>query len=127
MGLLELLQTPEQREVLDRVLALTTLLEGHADYVMDAVGPTVVPSVATIRSRFSERRQGGGLLDRLIRAVLGVDAKIKQYEVGAEFTTAVINQIGMSGFNAVWTSPETLPTRAELADAASWVRRVHDA
>jgi coenzyme F420 biosynthesis associated uncharacterized protein len=127
MGLLELLQSPEQREVLNRVLALTTLLEGHADYVMDAVGPEVVPSVGTIRSRFSERRKGGGLLDRLIRAVLGVEAKIKQYEVGAEFTTSVIERIGMSGFNSVWTSPDTLPTRAELADPASWVRRVHSA
>ena len=41
--LVELLQGPEQRAVLDRLLALTTLLEGHADHVMDAVGPEVVP------------------------------------------------------------------------------------
>jgi coenzyme F420 biosynthesis associated uncharacterized protein len=124
LGLLEVLQSPEQRAVLDRLLALTTLLEGHADHVMDAVGPSVVPSVQTIRARFSERRRGGGLLDRLLRALLGVEAKVRQYAVGAAFTEAVIDEVGMDGFNKVWGSPGTLPTRAELADPNVWVRRI---
>ena len=124
MGLIELLQGPEQRAVLDRLLALTTLLEGHADHVMDAVGPSVVPSVATIRSRFTARRRGGGLLDRLLRALLGVEAKVRQYAVGAAFTKAVVGEVGMDGFNAVWTSPDTLPTRGELDDPGQWLRRV---
>ena len=78
----ELLQGPEQRAVLERLLALTTLLEGHADHVMDAVGPEVVPSVETIRARFTMRRRGGGLVDRMLRALLGVEAKVRQYAVG---------------------------------------------
>jgi coenzyme F420 biosynthesis associated uncharacterized protein len=124
MGLIELLQGPEQRAILDRLLALTTLLEGHADHVMDAVGPSVVPSVATIRSRFTARRRGGGLLDRLLRALLGVEAKVRQYAVGAAFTKAVVREVGMAGFNRVWTSPDTLPTRAELGEPGQWLRRV---
>ncbi|WP_186814188.1 zinc-dependent metalloprotease [Pseudonocardia asaccharolytica] len=122
--MVELLQGPEQRAVLDRLLALTTLLEGHADHVMDAVGPEVVPSVATIRERFTIRRRGGGLLDRILRALLGVEAKVKQYALGSAFTSYVVLAIGMDGFNRVWESPETLPTRAELADPAAWLRRV---
>lgn len=125
IGLMELLQSPQQREVFDRLIALSTLLEGHADHVMDAVGPSVVPSVATIRARFTARRRGGGMLDRVLRTVLGVDAKVKQYAVGAAFTRHVVDAVGMDGFNAVWTSPDTLPLRAELADPAGWVRRVH--
>lgn len=124
LGLLELLQSPEQRAVLDRLLALTTLLEGHADHVMDAVGPEVVPSVAVIRARFTERRRGGGLLDRLLRALLGVEAKVRQYAVGAAFTRQAVDTVGMAGFNTVWTSPETLPTRAELSEPALWLTRV---
>ncbi|MBO0874427.1 MAG: zinc-dependent metalloprotease, partial [Pseudonocardia sp.] len=124
MGLIELLQGPEQRAMLDRLLALTTLLEGHADHVMDAVGPSVVPTVATIRGRFTARRRGGGLLDRLLRALLGVEAKVRQYAVGSAFTKQVVEAVGMTGFNAVWTSPETLPTRAELAEPDAWLRRV---
>ncbi len=127
LALVELLQGPEQRAVLDRLLALTTLLEGHADHVMDAVGPEVVPTVATIRARFTARRRGGGLVDRVLRAVLGVEAKVRQYAVGSAFTSHVVLATGMDGFNKVWESPKTLPTRAELADPGAWIRRVHAA
>jgi coenzyme F420 biosynthesis associated uncharacterized protein len=125
IGLLALLQTPEQRAVMDRLLALATLLEGHADHVMDAVGPAVVPSVETIRHKFTARRQGGGLGDRILRAVLGLDAKLRQYAEGAAFTRHVVDAVGMGGFNAVWTSPETLPSRPEITDPEAWLRRVH--
>jgi len=121
----QLLRSPEQRAVFDRLLALSTLLEGHADYVMDAVGPSVVPTVETIRARFTDRRKGGGPLDRVLRTLLGVDAKIRQYAQGAAFTRHVVGRVGMAGFNAVWTSPNTLPTRAEIAEPEAWVRRVH--
>ncbi len=125
LNLAELLQGPKERAVFDRLLALSTLLEGHADFVMDAVGPRVVPSVDTIRARFTARRKGGGVFDRLLRALLGVDAKIRQYEEGAKFTKHVVDAVGMEGFNAVWRSPNTLPSRAEIADPAAWVRRLH--
>ena len=125
VGLVEVLQSPSQRAVFDRLIALSTLLEGHADHVMDAVGPAVVPSVATIRARFTARRRGGGLLDRILRTVLGVDAKVKQYAAGAAFTRHVVDAVGMAGFNRVWESPDTLPLRAEIADPAAWVRRIH--
>lgn len=121
----QLLRSPQQREVFDKLLALSTLLEGHADYVMDAVGPQVVPSVEKIRERFTERRKGGGLFDRVLRTLLGIDAKIRQYAQGSAFTKHVVDQVGMAGFNAVWTSPNTLPTRAEIAEPQAWVRRVH--
>lgn len=125
LAIVELLQGPEQRAGLDRLLALTTLLEGHADHVMDAAGPEVVPDVATIRTRFTARRRGGGLVDRILRAVLGVEAKVRQYAVGSAFTEHVVLAVGMDGFNRVWDGPETLPTRAELADPGTWLRRVH--
>ena len=124
-GLIAYLQSPQQRDALNKLLALATLLEGHADHVMDAVGPQVVPSVATIRTRFTARRRGGGLLDRLLRALLGVDAKVRQYTKGAAFTRHVVEAVGMPGFNAVWTSAQTLPTRAEIDDPDSWLRRVN--
>ncbi|MBM7771439.1 coenzyme F420 biosynthesis associated uncharacterized protein [Actinokineospora baliensis] len=124
LGLMEALQAPEQRAVFDRLIAISTLLEGHADHVMDAVGPMVVPTVAMIRERFTVRRRGGGLLDRVLRNLLGVDAKMKQYAVGAKFTSHVIGEVGMDRFNTIWTSPDTLPLRSELSDPPAWIRRV---
>ncbi len=120
------IQPPEQRAVFDRVMALMSLLEGHADHVMDAVGPAVVPSVTNIRASFSERRRkGSGPIDRLLRALLGMDMKLAQYVNGGAFVRGVVDEVGMGRFNAVWDSAETLPTRAEISDPAAWVRRVH--
>ncbi|MCW2545636.1 MAG: hypothetical protein JWN96_96, partial [Mycobacterium sp.] len=115
VSIVELMQTPEQRVVLDRLQAIMTLLEGHADQVMDAVGPVVVPSVKQIRERFERRRDGGSALDRVIRKLLGLDLKMQQYRQGGAFVREVVDRVGVRGFNTVWESPQTLPTRAELA------------
>ena len=70
---------------------LGTLLEGHADHVMDAVGPAVVPSVVTIRRRFDERRKRKQPpLQRVLRALLGIDAKMSQYTRGKAFVDDVV-------------------------------------
>ncbi|MFJ7592542.1 zinc-dependent metalloprotease [Streptomyces sp. NPDC097617] len=125
-SLVELVQTPEQREILARLTAVMSLLEGHADFVMDGVGPQVVPSVAEIREKFQQRRaSGAGRLDAALRKLLGLDAKLRQYRDGERFVRAVVGQVGMDGFNRVWTSPNTLPTKAEIARPADWVARVH--
>ncbi|ROQ32761.1 putative hydrolase/coenzyme F420 biosynthesis associated uncharacterized protein [Streptomyces sp. PanSC19] len=125
-SLVELVQTPEQREILGRLTAVMSLLEGHADYVMDGVGPQVVPSVAEIREKFQARRaRGASRLDLALRRLLGLDAKLRQYRDGERFVRAVVDQVGMDGFNRVWTSPNTLPTKAEIAAPADWIARVH--
>src|SRR3954469_2395585 len=72
-SLVEAVQTPAQREILDRSTALMSLLEGHADYVMDGVGPSVVPSVNTIRTKFQTRRREASKVEHVIRRLLGVD------------------------------------------------------
>ncbi|MFJ7155105.1 zinc-dependent metalloprotease [Streptomyces sp. NPDC101118] len=125
-SLVEVVQTPEQREILGRLTAVMSLLEGHADFVMDGVGPEVVPSVAEIREKFQKRRaSGAGRLDAALRRFLGLDAKLRQYRDGERFVRAVVNQVGMDGFNRVWTSPNTLPTKTEIASPSDWVQRVH--
>ncbi|MFF5567998.1 zinc-dependent metalloprotease [Streptomyces sp. NPDC012623] len=125
-SIVELVQTPGQREILSRLTAVMSLLEGHADFVMDGVGPQVVPSVAEIREKFQQRRaSGAGRLDQALRKMLGLDAKLRQYRDGERFVRSVVEEVGMDGFNRVWTSPNTLPTKAEIAKPADWVARVH--
>ncbi|MET9554220.1 zinc-dependent metalloprotease [Streptomyces sp. NPDC006645] len=125
-SLVELVQTPGQKEILGRLTAVMSLLEGHADYVMDGVGPQVVPSVAEIREKFQQRRaKGASRLDQALRKLLGLDAKLRQYRDGERFVRAVVDEVGMDGFNRVWTSPNTLPTKAEIAKPADWIARVH--
>ncbi|MFN2320482.1 MAG: zinc-dependent metalloprotease [Dermatophilaceae bacterium] len=124
-GLADLFTTPETREKVAELTAVMSLLEGHADVVMDEVGPAVIPSVDEIRRKFTKRRQGQGAVDKLLRRLLGLDAKMRQYRDGAVFVRGVVDTVGWDGFNAVWTSPETLPKPLEISDPAAWVARVH--
>ena len=125
VGFLRAIQSEPQRKALDQLLVLGTLLEGHADHVMDAVGPKVVPSVATIRRRFNERRQRKQPpLQRVLRSLLGFDAKMSQYTRGKAFVDHVVGEVGMAAFNTVWTSPETLPLPAEVDEPQRWIARV---
>jgi coenzyme F420 biosynthesis associated uncharacterized protein len=123
-SLIVAMQTPRQREVLERLTCVMTLVEGHGDYVMDAVGPQVVPTVAQIRSRFNARRAGTGRMEQTLRRILGIDLKMKQYAQGSRFVQTVVREAGMPVFNRVWTSPETLPVAAELTDPHLWLDRV---
>jgi coenzyme F420 biosynthesis associated uncharacterized protein len=125
VSLVDLFATPEQRQVIERLTGVMSLLEGHADVVMDGVGPEVIPSVAAIRRKFNQRRKGTGPLDRLLRRLLGLEAKMAQYRDGAAFVRGVVDKVGMDGFNQVWAEPDHLPSKAEIGDPAAWVRRVH--
>ena len=123
-SVIEAIQSPKQRAILDRLTSVMTLVEGHGDYVMDAVGPQVVPSVEQIRERFNSRRGSSGRVEQTIRRILGIDLKMKQYAEGSRFVKAVVDEVGMADFNKVWTSPETLPTREEFTHPHKWVERV---
>ena len=126
LAIVELLQGPEQRAVLDRLLALTTLLEGHADHVMDAVGPDVVPD-----GRHHPRPVHRAPPRRRPRST-ACCARCSGWRPRCASTPWVPRSPGTwcsppvwTGFNRVWESPETLPTRAELADPGRWLPRVH--
>lgn len=125
LGLLTATQAEPQREAIERMLMLGTLLEGHADHVMDSVGPRVVPTVATIRKAFDGRRQHNpNPVQRIMRALLGVDAKMAQYVRGKAFVDEVVGTVGMERFNTIWTGPETLPRSAEIDKPGLWIARV---
>ena len=125
LGAMQLLQTPEQYDAFRRMMVLGTLLEGHADHVMDAVGPAQVPTVESIRAAFDKRRTAPrNPVQRIIRALIGMDAKLAQYIRGKAFVDAVVSEVGMERFNTIWTSPETMPLPEEIDEPSAWIRRV---
>jgi coenzyme F420 biosynthesis associated uncharacterized protein len=124
-SVLDVVQTPEQRAVLDRLTAVMTLLEGHAEFVMDGVGPEVVPTVADIRRKFNRRRESGSPLEKMVRRLLGIEVKLRQYAEGRKFVHGVVDRVQMAGFNKVFGSPESLPTLDEISDPHAWIARVH--
>lgn len=125
LGVLGVLLDDERRERVERITAVMSLLEGHADVAMDSVGSRTIPSARRLRARFDARRRRATGLDRVLRRLLGMEAKLAQYRDGAKFVRAVRRSGGRDALDAVWTGPELLPTPEEIADPRAWVRRVH--
>jgi coenzyme F420 biosynthesis associated uncharacterized protein len=123
-AILDLLQDPEEKAAISHLTAVMSLLEGHANVVMDAVDASIVPSVKTIRQRFNDRGKDRGVIEKFIRSLLGLDAKMRQYSDGARFVRAVVEVAGMDGFNRVWESADHLPTEPEIHDAKLWLERM---
>jgi coenzyme F420 biosynthesis associated uncharacterized protein len=123
-AILDLLQDPEEKAAISHLTAVMSLLEGHANVVMDAVDASIVPSVKTIRQRFNDRGKDRGVIEKFIRSLLGLDAKMRQYSDGARFVRAVVDVAGMEGFNRVWESADHLPTEPEIHDAKLWIERM---
>lgn len=124
-GIVGALQTPAQRDVFNRLTAVMSLLEGHADVVMDEVGPAHIPTVTYIRAMFQQRRSGAASgWEGLLRKLLGMDLKARQYAQGAKFVRAVLADGGMARLNQVWESAENLPTRSEIENPQLWLQRM---
>lgn len=122
-SLVDAMQTPRQREVVDRLTAFMSLLEGHADYVMDHTAPDFIPTLSVIRAKFDARRQSPGTFEGFVRRLLGLDAKLRQYTDGRRFIDCVVDEVGMAGLNVVWSSPQALPTMAEIHEPSLWMAR----
>ncbi|MCD0444312.1 zinc-dependent metalloprotease [Glycomyces sp. A-F 0318] len=116
--------SPEQREAISQIQALMTLLEGHAEAVMDGVGRTAIDHVALLRRRFDRRRANPTTLQKFVRQLLGLDAKMRQYAAGRRFVEQVVAEHGVAGFNRVWEAPANLPTEAEIDRPEQWIARV---
>jgi coenzyme F420 biosynthesis associated uncharacterized protein len=122
-GLLTLLASPEQRGVLDQMQALMTLLEGHGNRVMNALGKEHVAGQERMARVLQARRRSRGVAAVLHRLV-GLESKLRQYEVGEAFVAAVEQNGGTHAIDAAWQSADHLPTTAELADPPAWLARV---
>ena len=119
-----LLWTEPQRELVDRLLAVMTVVEGYAEHVMDAVGDQLDPGYAELRRRLDHDRRHRGLLDSVVSKLLGLDMKVAQYKRGKEFVDAVVDEAGIRAINQVWDDPESMPTAAELDSPTDWLDRV---
>jgi putative hydrolase len=100
-----------------------TAVEGYAELVMDRAFDR---EYRDLRAKLDARRQGGGPVTRLLRRVLGVQTKRRQYERGVAFFEAVTNARGLDATRDVWRSPGTLPSQAELDDPSLWLARVQN-
>ena len=123
-GLVAALGGPRRRELLERVQGVMGLIEGHAEHVMDVVGAGALPNLAELRAALDRRRNERPPLLALLERLIGLEAKMRQYEDGKRFCDAVVAAAGPAGLHRVFEAPEHLPTLAELHDPDAWMRRL---
>ena len=101
-----------------------SLLEGHGDVTMDRAGADQIPSAERFGRVLRQRRQQANGLARLLQRLLGLEAKLAQYEQGEKFIAAVESVGGPAALDTVWEDPARLPTLAEIRDPAGWLARI---
>jgi coenzyme F420 biosynthesis associated uncharacterized protein len=126
-GLAAVVLGPERRAQMDGIQAFMAVLEGYAEHVMDAVGAEVIDDLPRLRAALERRRADRTGLLRLFERLIGMDMKLRQYELGKRFCDGVVERAGISGLNRVWEQPDRLPTLAELDDPAGWLTRIEAA
>lgn len=119
-----LLASGEQRAALDEIQALMAVVEGHGNYVMDAAGARVIPSLARMRHVFDKRREHLGYVQKVIGSAIGLEMKLRQYELGQRFCEAVVARHGPAVLSQLWVGPANLPSLEELKDPERWLARV---
>lgn len=122
-GLAALVQSGAQRKILERVQATMAVVEGHAEHLMDSLAPELVLEHEGLRAAMDARRAGRSAPEKILMRLLGMDMKMRQYELGKAFCDAVVTEGGIELLNRVWDSPEALPRMAELTDPPAWVTR----
>ena len=122
-GLMALIQSREQRELMDELQPVMAVIEGYSEHVMDAMGVTLVPGYEKLRDAMDRRRRSRSAPERLLQKLLGLDMKMRQYEQGKRFCDGVVAEGGIDTLNRVWRSPGDMPTPSELDDPSAWIRR----
>ncbi len=123
-GLAGALAGPGRRELLDRMQCVMAVIEGHAEHVMDVVGEAALPSLAELRQALDRRRRERSPLLAILERLIGLDAKLRQYETGKAFCDGVVAQAGPVALHRVFESAGQLPTLDELSDPGAWIERV---
>jgi coenzyme F420 biosynthesis associated uncharacterized protein len=123
-GLAAAVATPEQREVLDQIAGMMSLLEGHGDVTMNRAGEGLVPSAERFERVLRARRQSGSVLTRFLQRLVGLEAKLSHYAHGERFIAAVEEAGGSALIDRVWEDPVWLPTLEEVREPARWIERV---
>ena len=122
-GIVGLIASDEQRGALSRVQSLMSLLEGHGNSVMNKLGREHVAGQARMARVLQARRQSAGFT-AFVHKFIGLESKMRQYEVGETFIAAVEREAGPHAIDAAWRGPEWLPTLDELRTPREWLERV---
>lgn len=121
-GLMGLFASERQRDLIDRVQALMSLLEGHGHVIMDRIGARELPAQRRMSQVLRRRRQDPRT--RAFFRLVGLEMKMRQYELGERFVLDIERRAGWEALDIAWRGPEYLPTLPEIKEPGEWLERV---
>jgi coenzyme F420 biosynthesis associated uncharacterized protein len=122
--LLRLTLGEDRWQLVERMQAAMSLIEGHAEHTMDVIGVELLPSLERLRAAMNRRRSDRGLPWRVLERLMGLELKMRQYETGRRFCDAVVADGGAEMLARAWSGPQALPTTAELEQPTLWLARM---
>jgi putative hydrolase len=122
--LLGAVRSPGQQETLGRIEALTAVIEGYVDHVMDTTGRSLIGSYGQLTEALHRRRAESDDGERFAGRLLGLELTRGEYERGATFVRGVVERAGDEGLSRLWHSERELPTPAELDAPGLWLARI---
>ncbi|MGH9195723.1 MAG: zinc-dependent metalloprotease [Acidimicrobiia bacterium] len=114
---------PRERKMFEDLQAFMSLIEGHANFVMDRVAVDLIPTQPRMRRTMRARSAMEGPLAKFLRRILGLDLKRMQYEEGQNFVDHIMKVGGKASVTACFSSKESLPTIEEIREPDRWLAR----
>jgi putative hydrolase len=125
-GLMSIVHSPEQRQILSDIQAFMSLIEGYSNLIMDIVGQEIIPTFKEMSVAFRHRRDGKSGAERFVERMLGFDLKLQQYQVGELFCREVVEKKDLDFLNLAWKREENLPSGDEIRNAFQWIERIEE-
>ena len=123
-GVAQLFASERQKELLDSVGGMMSLVEGHGDVTMSRAAAGHVPHAQRFHRVMQERRNSATGVSRLMQKVMGLEAKLAQYQAGEDFIAAIESQRGDRAVDLIWQDQDHLPSMAEIRNPTAWMERV---
>ena len=123
-GLAAVFATEHQRGLIAQVGGMMSLVEGHGDVTMARAARGHIPDADRFAVVMQHRRRNVRGMARLIQRLLGIEAKLAQYQAGEDFIARIEAERGPRAVDRIWERVEHLPSMAEIRDPQAWLERV---
>lgn len=116
--------SPEQAALRPQIDAVVAATVGYVDTVMDHLGQRLIGTYDRITEAVRRHRVEASDVDRFLDRLFGMDLSQDLYDRGAAFCDGVVERADLAALERMWTSPESLPTPAEIVAPGLWLARV---
>ncbi len=122
--LLGAMQSEHQRDLMPRIEALVSTIEGYVDHVLDTIGGRLLPEYQRVTEALRRRRVEFGPERRFVERLFGLELRQATFDRGAAFVSGIVARAGTGVLDELWSDVEHLPTPAELDAPGLWLARV---